>query len=273
MLVNEMGPNFVQRMFEETGASVAEVAICYAIVRELFDVAKHWQQLEQLDNKVSAALQSRVLFQLRRTMRRATRWFVRHRDKALDINQTIKFFKPAYESISKDLAKYMAEREMQELTEKCNELTEQGIPATVARYLTQLSTVFSVMDIAQVADAQQTPLPMVAEIYFKLGDKLDLHWFLEQITRQPVANHWQALARASYREELDWQQRGLTSVVVKSCGSVCNADDIIQNWLDQHQHLVERWRLMLSEFKTTQSHEFAKFSVAMRELMLLSQSV
>lgn len=273
MLVNEMGPNFVQRMFEETGASVAEVAICYAIVRELFDVAKHWQQLEQLDNKVSAALQSRVLFQLRRTMRRATRWFVRHRDKALDINQTIKFFKPAYESISKDLANYMAEREMQELTEKCNELTEQGIPATVARYLTQLSTVFSVMDIAQVADAQQTPLPMVAEIYFKLGDKLDLHWFLEQITRQPVANHWQALARASYREELDWQQRGLTSVVVKSCGSVCNADDIIQNWLDQHQHLVERWRLMLSEFKTTQSHEFAKFSVAMRELMLLSQSV
>lgn len=273
MLVNEMGPNFVQRMFEETGASAAEVAICYAIVRELFDVANYWQQLEQLDNKIPAALQSRVLFQLRRTMRRATRWFVRHRDKSLNIEQTVAFFKPAYTEIVRDLQKYVAEREMQELAEKSNTLVEQGIPESVAVYLSQLSTVFSVMDIAQVADSQNTPLSMVAEIYFKLGDKLELHWFLEQITRQPVANHWQALARASYREELDWQQRGLTSGVVKSCGNACVADDIINNWLEQHTALVERWRLMLAEFKTTQSHEFAKFSVAMRELMLLSQSV
>lgn len=273
MLVNEMGPNFVQRMFEETGASAAEVAICYATVRELFDVANYWQQLEQLDNKIPAALQSRVLFQLRRTMRRATRWFVRHRDKSLNIEQTVAFFKPAYAEIVRDLQKYVAEREMQELAEKSNTLVEQGIPESVAVYLSQLSTVFSVMDIAQVADSQQTPLSMVAEIYFKLGDKLELHWFLEQITRQPVANHWQALARASYREELDWQQRGLTAGVVKSCGNACIADDIINNWLEQHHGLVERWRLMLAEFKTTQSHEFAKFSVAMRELMLLSQSV
>lgn len=273
MLVNEMGPNFVQRMFEETGANAAEVAICYAIVRELFDVAKYWEQLEQLDNQIPAALQSRVLFQLRRTMRRATRWFVRHRDRTLNIEQTVAFFKPAYVEICRDLEKYVAEREMQELTEKSNTLVEQGIPDHVAVYLSQLSTVFSVMDIAQVADSHKTPLAMVAEIYFKLGDKLELHWFLEQITRQPVANHWQALARASYREELDWQQRGLTAVVVKSCGNVCVADDIINNWLEQHHSLVERWRLMLAEFKTTQSHEFAKFSVAMRELMLLSQSV
>ncbi len=72
------------------------------------------------------------------------------------------------------------------------------------------------MDIAQVADSEKTNLLLVAEIYFKLGDKLDLHWFLEQITHQPVTNHWQALARASYREELDWQQRALSQVVVRS---------------------------------------------------------
>ncbi|MCF4009729.1 NAD-glutamate dehydrogenase [Rheinheimera sp. UJ63] len=273
MLVNEMGPNFVQRMFEETGASVSEVAICYAIVRELFDVGSHWKQLELLDNKIAADLQSRVLFQLRRTIRRATRWFVRHRDKSLDIKQTIAFFQPAYNDLVRDLSKYVAEREMQELSEKSKVLTEQGIPAEIARYLTQLSTVFSVMDIAQVADNQQLPLAMVSEIYFKLGDKLELHWFLEQITRQPVANHWQALARASYREELDWQQRGLTAVVVKNCGNACDTNEIIDHWLAQHHSLVERWRSMLAEFKTTQSHEFAKFSVAMRELMLLSQSV
>jgi len=34
--------------------------------------------------------------------------------------------------------------------------------------------------------------------------------------------------------------------------------------------LLKRWYHMMSEFKTSSSHDFAKFSVALRELMLLS---
>ncbi|MDX3774771.1 NAD-glutamate dehydrogenase [Chromatiaceae bacterium AAb-1] len=270
MLVNEMGPNFAQRMLEETGAGVGEVILCYAIARELLNIQTIWQKLQQLDNKIPAELQSKQLLRLRRTLRRATRWFLRHRNKAMDIQQTIAFFKPAYTEISANLLSYLAETEVSQLQQQQLELEEQGVPADVAGYLSQLSTVFSVMDIAQVADAEKTPLPMVAEIYFKLGDKLDLHWFLEQITQQPVTNHWQALARASYREELDWQQRSLAAVIVRSCGSACVADDIISSWITEHDALLERWRQMLAEFKTTKNHEFAKFSVALRELMLLS---
>ncbi|MEH8019165.1 NAD-glutamate dehydrogenase [Rheinheimera muenzenbergensis] len=270
MLVNEMGPNFAQRMQEETGASVGEVTLCYAIARDLFDMAAVWRKVEQLDNVIPAELQTRLLHQLRRTMRRATRWFLRHRNKALDIQQTVDFFKPAYQQLAKDLAKYLAPSELEQLQQKQANFVEQGVPEEVAQYLSQLSTLFSVMDIAQVADTEKVSLPMVAEIYFKLGDKLDLHWFLDQITAQPVANHWQALARASYREELDWQQRALSAVVVRSCGKVCAADEVINSWISAHDALLERWRLMLAEFKTTKSHEFAKFSVALRELMLLS---
>ncbi|MFT5547284.1 MAG: glutamate dehydrogenase [Rheinheimera aquimaris] len=270
MLVNEMGPNFAQRMQEETGAGVGEVTLCYAIARDLFDLSPMWRKLEQLDNVIPAALQSKLLHQLRRTMRRATRWFLRHRNKALDIQQTIDFFKPAYQQLNKELPAYLAASEAEQLLHKQSALTEQGVPQDIAQYLAQLSTVFSVMDIAQVADAEKISLSMVAEIYFKLGDKLDLHWFLEQITNQPVSNHWQALARASYREELDWQQRALSAVVVRSCGKVCEADEVISSWINEHDALLERWRLMLAEFKTTKSHEFAKFSVALRELMLLS---
>ncbi|MBU2426742.1 MAG: NAD-glutamate dehydrogenase, partial [Gammaproteobacteria bacterium] len=186
MLVNDMGANFAQRMMEETGSTVSEVAICYAIARDLFDVESVWHQLEALDTTIPAELQTRLLFQLRRTMRRTTRWFLRHRNKALDIEQSVAFFKPAYQQISEQLPRLLASSEAEALKANEDRLTSQKIPADVARYLAQLSTVFSVMDIAQVADAEKTDLLLVAEIYFKLGDKLDLHWFLEQITNQPV---------------------------------------------------------------------------------------
>ncbi len=270
MLVNDMGANFAHRMMEETGSTVAEVIISYTIARELFDVESIWHQLEDLDNVIAADLQTRLLFQLRRTMRRVTRWFLRHRNKAMDIAQTVAFFKPAFVQISEQLPRLLAPAEAAALQEHQDSLVAQQVPVHVARYLAQLSTVFSVMDIAQVNDEEKTDLLLAAEIYFKLGDKLDLHWFLEQITQQPVSNHWQALARASYREELDWQQRALSQVVVRTCHNACSSDEVIQNWLKSNELVLSRWSMMLAEFKTTKSHEFAKFSVALRELMLLS---
>ena len=102
--------------------------------------------------------------------------------------------------------------------------------------------------------------------------KID-YWFLDQITNQPVSNHWQALARASYREELDWQQRTLSEVVLNSFeGDSSDVDGQIEQWMDSQDLLLQRWKQMLTEFKTSQSHDFAKFSVALRELMLLGHN-
>lgn len=269
-LVNDMGANFVQRMVEETGATVAEVAISYAIARDLFNIDGIWQQLNALDNVVAADLQTRLLYQIRRTMRRVTRWFLRHRNKALGVQETIDFFAPAVATVSQHLSNLLAPAEAESLSQYAQKLQAQNVPAAVAQYMSQLSTVFSVMDIAQVAAAEQIDLLRVAEVYFKLGDKLDLHWFLEQITAQPVGNHWQALARASYREELDWQQRALSQVVVRGIAADVGAEEGITQWLNANEQVLNRWSHMLAEFKTTKTHEFAKFSVALRELMLLS---
>jgi glutamate dehydrogenase len=93
---------------------------------------------------------------------------------------------------------------------------------------------------------------------------------LEQINKQSVNNHWQALARASYREELDWQQRSIANVLLGQSPEEVDADVILHNWMETNDVLLQRWYHMMSEFKTSTTHEFAKFSVALRELMLLS---
>jgi len=110
----------------------------------------------------------------------------------------------------------------------------------------------------------------VARLYFQLGSKLELHWFLDQINNQAVSNHWQALARASYREELDWQQRSIAANLLQINPEASDADKILEDWMQSNQVLLKRWYHMMSEFKTSSTHEFAKFSVALRELMLLS---
>jgi glutamate dehydrogenase len=267
---NDMGFNFVNRMQEETGASVAEIANCYTIAREIFELSSCWRDIEQLDNKITTAVQTEMLFQLRRTLRRSTRWFLRHRNKSLSIEQSIDFFKPTFDAITTKHEQFMEDSDVNQLREVEEGLVASNVPQPIAKRISQLSILFCIMDIAEVADSESCSIEQVADLYFTLGERLDLHWFLEQITRQPVANHWQALARSSFREELDWQQRSITSVVLRHHKGEKSIDAMVEAWFEQSSQVLGRWRHILADFKTSHTHEFAQFSVALRELMLLS---
>ncbi len=267
---NDMGFNFVNRMFEETGASVAEIAKCYTIASNVFGMAEMWEKIEELDNKISTAVQTEMLFQIRRTVRRATRWFLRHRNKSLEIQESIDQYRPTFIDMEKNLFKYMVAEEVEELQRIESGLVKSDVPKAIAGYIAKLSTLFSAMDIAELAAEDKRSVNLVANVYFNLGARLDLHWFLDQITRQPVLNHWQALARASYREELDWQQRSLTGVILRSDTKSKKTDVLLDQWFEISAQPLERWTHILAEFRVGQTHEFAKFSVALRELMLLS---
>ncbi|GAA69693.1 NAD-specific glutamate dehydrogenase [Pseudoalteromonas sp. BSi20429] len=272
-IVNDMGLNFMVRMHEETGANEAEIAMCYSIASEIFEMRDTWSSISALDNKIPAAVQTEMLYQLRRTVRRTTRWFLRHRNKSQTIEQGIEFFAPTFKDLSDNLNTYMIEKENDRIVIEANKLIDAGVPADIAKRIVSLSSLFSVMDLAEVANNSGKSISMVSNTYFKLGARMGLHWFLEQITKQPVANHWQALARSSYREELDWQQRTLSEVVLNSFeGDESDVDSQIDEWMDSQDLLLQRWKQMLAEFKTSQSHDFAKFSVALRELMLLSHN-
>ncbi|WP_341504096.1 NAD-glutamate dehydrogenase [Gallaecimonas sp. GXIMD4217] len=269
-ITNDMGLNFVSRMMDETGATVAEIAASYAMAAEVFKLRELWNDITALDNQIDADVQTELLFEARRTVRRAARWFLRNRDKGQSIEEGIASYAETFNDIAEKLFDYVTEDEQKGIASAQQKLEDKGVPATVAERVSRLSSLFSTMDIAEVAVDQGKPVNLVANTYYKLGARLGLHWFLDQINRQPVDNHWQALARASYREELDWHQRMLTSAVLGLCDDAfCQTEEVVDTWLEENDAILTRWNQMLAEFRSTQSHEFAKFSVALRELGIL----
>ncbi|QSX32159.1 NAD-glutamate dehydrogenase [Shewanella avicenniae] len=268
-IVNEAGLNFIQRMQDETGASVAEAAVCYSMAREIFGFGDITSAISRLGSDVPAVVQSEMLHQLRRNMRRVCRWLLRNRNRVLNIEETANFYKPVFENLRDNIHHYLVEEEWHGIAVDISALEREGVPRDLAGLVAKMSTLFCSLDIAQIAEVEQKPVNLVAETYYQLGAKVELHWFLEQITAQKASNHWQALARAAFREELDWQQRSLTSVVLHNCEAVCDSAAVITQWLENNQSLLERWFSMLADFKTSGENEFAKFSVALRELNLL----
>ncbi|AOE49311.1 NAD-glutamate dehydrogenase [Kangiella sediminilitoris] len=270
-MVNLMGTNFVFRVIDEVGANIGEVAQCYVMAKETFDLKGLFESIEALDNKIPASEQSKMMFQARRIVRRATRWFVRNRSKDQTIEEVVNFFRKGVAELQKNVHKTLEAKEADGIEKEIKALVERGVPEKLAKQVGYLSTMFSAMDIIELSTQYDLPILNVAEVYYKLGAEIDLHWFLNQIIAQPVSNHWQAFARAAFREELDYQQRNLIEAVLPLTSQYKAADTRIKHFLSDHDDLLSRWREMVSDFKQSSTHEFAKFSVALRELQILVQ--
>ena len=271
-MVNEMGCNFVTRLQEETGASVVEVANAYSAAREIYGFAKVFSAIRLLDNKATTSAQYNVIYYVRRTLRRLSRWLLRNnRGNHESVKALVERYQPDVLIIADKLDQMLVPNEVKEHDEMAKAWMEQGIDKQTANYVARLSSLQSVLDISTVSREKGKSIEQSAKLYFNLGDRLSLHWFLQQINHQAVDNNWQALARAAFREDLDWQQRQLTGQVL-SCHQDDSQDvlDALQVWTKSNKVALKRWENILNEFKVGSVHEFAKFSVALRELMLLN---
>ena len=275
-MINDMGINFAHRLNDETGASFTDIARAYSTIKAIYSTSALWRKVEQLDNQIDSALQLTMLEALRRSVRRATRWMLRETSNFATIEAAVDFYKPVYTDLLENIKDYLVPSEVKALEQKVVYYTEKGVPEDIAYGVAIQSNAFSALDIAHIVQKSQCNSSLVSRLYFQLGSQLQLHWFLEQINQQTVSNHWQALARASYREELDHQQRLITiSLLGRSEGlsSVADVDELLTTWMDANAHLITRWSSMMNEFKTSNTHEFAKFSVALRELLLMGNKV
>ena len=110
--------------------------------------------------------------------------------------------------------------------------------------------------------------------FFALAEKLDLDDVSSQLdTKMPTATHWQAMARESLRDDLEWQQRQLTQNVLSN--PACkedNVQEVIDGWLAEQQLLTQRWRAMVTELSSHSDSDTSILSIAIRELSDLSQA-
>lgn len=209
---------------------------------------------------------------VRRMLRRLSRWLLRNHMGKKSVEELVSLYKADVTQVTENLNDVLIGREISDHDAIAIRWIDQGIDEETARYVSRLSSLNSALDISSVAREKGITVLQAAKLYFHLGVRLSLHWFLEQINHQAVENNWQALAKAAYREDLDWQQRQLTSQVL-SCQCMNDAFDELKrldDWIEANEQALHRWENILNEFKVGSAHEFAKFSVALRELALLN---
>lgn len=271
-IVNRMGATFAYELHEEVGASAPDIVRAYAVAREAFNMRGLWTDIEALDNLVPADVQIALMIDGQRLIRRATVWLLRNRRSPLDIATTVSNFAPFVAELANNLPKLLMASESAALKNAAKHLVNLGVSAELANRVAGLDTMFSALDIVEVARITELAVEDVASVYFTLGARLELNWLRDQISALPVVNHWQALANAAIYDELYSQQRALAAEVLHMISRSRVAEKRFEAWLAQNRTLVERFRQVLADLKTSGTIDLAMLSVALHEVRGLVQS-
>lgn len=270
-LVSDMGITFAYQMYDETGADITAIVKAYTIAREIFHMAELTTKIQSLDYTVDAMLQLRMYEDVIRLIRRATRWFLRTRRNRLDIAETITYFSDHVVSLSRRLPSLLVGSIKEKVDKHYNELVAADVPHNIALKIAGISPMYHILNIVEGAAFYEANTYHVARIYFTLVERLDLTWIREQINTYPSDSRWAVLAKAGYKGDLDWIQRKLTIGVLKLKVNKSGINARIQAWLDKHHNLVERWKKVLADLRSSESKDFSILAVAVRELSDLAQ--
>jgi glutamate dehydrogenase len=130
----------------------------------------------------------------------------------------------------------------------------------------RFDSLYSILDIIDVAAATNRSAEEVAGVYFGIGERLNFSWLHQQIAALPGDSHWQTLAKAALKEELSGLQGALSRVVLKFSESGELSAEMIRRWEAQNNNSLERSRRVFADIQSADSGDLSMVSVALREL-------
>jgi glutamate dehydrogenase len=268
-LVNRMGPLFVVRAQEETGAAPAEIARAYAIAREVFAMRELWSGIEALDNRVPADVQATMFFRASRLLRHATHWLVRSRDETLPIETAMRELRQAVVALDQSLDTVMHDEARSRFETTRAALQTRNVPEKLARRVARLAMLEPALDIVALAREERVAVADAARTYFSLGADLGLDWLHAQIDGLRVDGAWQATARTGLRDSAMRTHRELAQQVLRVRGAGRGGERLAR-WKAARVPGLAAWSRTLGDMRTAGNADFATLTVGVDAVRALA---
>jgi glutamate dehydrogenase len=270
-LVNRMGPMFVARAQDDTGAAPARIASAYSAAREIFDMRDLWAQIEALDYRVPAKLQYGMMYETSRLLRHVTYWLLAHRRENLQVDRAVAEFRRGARELEAAIGAVLVGSERVQFDAVRKEHIDAGVPAELAARVASLDAHNAALDIVELAAAYKVRVAEAARTYFEVGAHIGLDWLREKIERLPVDGQWQAVARTGLRDSAGAiHRRAADRVLALSKGGRPEAR--ISAWVQAAGEDLARWQRILNDMRAGGTSDFATLSVGIESVRKLTDA-
>ncbi|MFN3232989.1 MAG: NAD-glutamate dehydrogenase [Alphaproteobacteria bacterium] len=256
-IINRAGITYVTRVAEESGATVDQIATAYIIAREVMGLKPIWDQIDALDNKVDAAVQTDMFLEAKELLHRKATWFLTHLEQPLDIAVTIQRFEPGTRALAESPS-LRQQANQNGVAKQAAKLMSAEVPEELAWTVANLAPLSSACDILLLAENCDSDLDDVASTYFRVGDLVGFDWLRAAGEDVPTVEHWDRLAVNSIVEDLYDQQRELAAqALVKGSADA---------WRESHKAALTRVNQLVAELRSSGTLSVSKLGYVARQL-------
>ena len=267
-IVNRMGPAYVQRVQQDTGADVVTIARAYVVAREVCQARHIWKTIESLDNEIPATLQQNMMFEVSRIMRHACYWLLDRYGGDLDIVKAVEHLKNPLKVIYARVNSIVVGMGKDRQRTIANDLRVLGVPVSLSAKMAGLLLTRGGLDIADLVTTYKKDAFETAKMYALLSERLAVVWLHHAVEGLEVEGRWQALARSNLRDDFYACRRKLATKFVQG-RSRLSPTQLFENWVKKNADEVEKYDSIIREMKPRGDIDYATLSVAAQELRKL----
>ncbi|MGM0421941.1 MAG: NAD-glutamate dehydrogenase [Pseudomonadota bacterium] len=269
-LINRMGPVFVKSRIDKTGARASNVARAFVIGVEAFGTRELWHEIEALDNKVSAEIQTEALMEVFNLLKRAVTWVLRHESNEIVTQDYIGFLKPGVEKLTDCLEDVLPDYLLDRMQMIENGFKVDGLPENLSRKLSRLRILVSACDILTINETCSSDLKSIAKTYFDVGKRLQIDLLREEIRQAKAENHWEARVLGGLNDDLYIYQAKITETIIKAYGCPKKNASYIERWVEDNQADMAMMDQLLEEIWHAPLQNIAMLVLAAQRLRYLA---
>jgi glutamate dehydrogenase len=270
-LINRMGPTFLKDKMKKTGASAAQIAKAYIIVRDAYSLRSLWDAIEGLDNKVPAEVQLKAMRDIAQLSEYAVSWFLTRLGRDLDIGREISDFGEGIAKIRKNMKSLMTPALAESVSQRAIAGERDGLPKALAEQIALLPILSSACDMIRISLEQKTDLIETARTYFEVGDHFHMAWLRQQARYLPSDDHWQAEATRGLVDQLFGCQASLTIRILRDTkGKNGKGQSPADKWLETHASQVRQLDPLFSDLRRAGTIDLPMLIIAEQRLRNLA---
>ena len=257
-LLDAGGPAFLMRLRELTGSDGAAISRAFEISHAALGARAFADEINALDNKVSADLQTAMHLELAYALSRGTVIAITD-DRPVSVQ--LKVIQPAFEEYTNCLKETLQPFIRGRIEERANSFAKQGAPDDLAERVASLRVLALGPHILMVARDSGRPVREAADAFFTIGHALKLDRLRTDAEDQLAhVDYWDRRATRRLTADLIAQQSNAAIAALEAAGETSGAD-AAQTWLSDRQDSVSQLLSDLDEIHAGRDWSFAKFSL------------
>jgi glutamate dehydrogenase len=265
----ELGITFVQQMRDEMGLSEVEVVKAFVAAREILGIEALFSDILGQFDALSGAEIINLFMDLRRLVRRATRWLLRNGSEKHSIAEIVSLYGDGFAVLMRALPSLLPAAALDAYTQRKQALLDQGVTEARAKVwsgMSQAHVIFNVLASSQVVSADPK---VFASLYFVFSEQLGLGRLQDYLNSMSVPNRWAMSARIMMKARLEKHARFLVESVYRGCPVQVKKDinASVAAWMTAHERLVARWQEVLSVLEHQADPDATMLSVLLDELI------